>query len=270
MYRKLLAASAIVAFLSFPEEVLSWMGKTHKWLAQEAVEFLPQDEKSFFEDYRTSLFKGCVDADKYRRKHHVYFSDNRRVIDDSAASFARDRGEEAIRIIHEARKKGVVTERDKQLFAELSGCSVHLVSDMHGLHTVSDEDQLLHTELEREVDSRVGRVVGEGFYSSDFDLRFDGTLRKRDPYTAVIEMARLSHFGKGKILSAVELQDHIPMGKYGDGTYTGFSKWDLEIRMSVQRTLNRQANLSAEVLNYLYIRAFVDPIDVVALQNAHE
>ena len=253
MYKTFLyVGSALIAFLSF-SPAYAWNGKTHKWLSQEAVSFLPQEQQEFFNRYKQELFRGVVRADNYRALHHTYFGQDGRIYDDSAALFSEFMADQAVRAIHDARRRGEVREDDERRFAIFCGMAIHGPQDMHGFHTIPREDQKAHARYENRVDQEI-RKSEEGFDSS-FQLEFDGTLTERNVKQAVAETARDSHFGRGSIYSARELQDAVP-ARIGKGRRVDW--WTPELQRSTKRILEVGANRSAEVLQSLYIEAFLD------------
>ena len=256
----------LVPLLPFSiDNAYAWHGKTHKKLIQDAIEILcqqdiPQEEKDFFNQYKDSLFKGSVKADKYSRLHHIYFSEDGEVEDNSAALTSKEISIEAIQTIQSAKLNGKVTRPQKEYFAEICGEVGHMIEDVcNGLHTISDEDQMVHEELESEVDKDI-RKNGDNFESETFQIIFDGEFKRGIcPYDAGIEVAKLSHFGDEEIFPARKLASSVPMGKYGTGSYVGLKKgWKKPLIKSVSKSLNIASNSVAEVLDYMYTQAFLD------------
>ncbi len=256
--------SSVFVFLSLiPSTSYAWYGKTHKWLAQEAASFLPEEEKDFFERYRDALFRGAIGADRFAVEHHTYFelrNGRRVVVDDSAPLFAETKAYEAIEVIERARQRGQVTQEDLKLFVEKCGEAIHPVCDMHAAHTERSEDQDVHREIELEVNMDVQE--SERLNSSQYPLKFDGKLRGVDPYKGTVEVARLAHYGSRTVLPAADFLRRIPMGEDGTGAFIGAEEWDSEIDRTLVTLLNKQANVSAEVLHWIYVRAFVEPIEI--------
>ena len=255
--------SGLLVLLSFlPSTAYGWYGKTHKWLSQEAASFLPEEERIFFERYRNVFFQGAVNADRYSVDHHTYFKEEngrRKVVDNSAPIFSETRAMEAIDIIHQARIRGLITEEDKETFAEKSAQAIHAICDMQPAHTTTGEGKV-HKEIELEVNMDV--LERENFSSPRYQLKFDRKLRDIDPYTATVEVAKLAHYGSRTVLPAEELLRRIPMGEDGTGAFIGSEDWDAEVDRSIKKILQRQVNVSAEVLHWIYRRAFVDPIEI--------
>ncbi len=256
----------LVPVLSFSTNIAhAWHGKTHKKLTQDAIEILyqqdiPQDEKSFFSSHKESLYRGSVNADKYSRLHHMDFLDSEEISDDSAAATSEEISEIAIDRIHQARLAGEVTEVDMNKFAEACGEVGHMIEDMaNGFHTLSNEDQAVHNELEAEVNKDI-RKNRERFESEIFQTCFDGEFRRGiAPYDAVTDVAETSYFGDDEILPARKLASSVPMGKYGTGSYVGLKKgWKPPLIKSVSESLNIAVNSTAECFDYMYTRAFLD------------
>lgn len=263
MYKplKYLGSVSVFLFLS-TSPANAWDGETHKRLTLRAEEILeeahaPSDEINFYRQHREALLRGSVNADRYAVLHHVYFetkNGRKKVTDNSAAFFAYERIERAVNLIQDARKRGNITEEEKDSFAELVAQAAHCEEDMFSVHTTPYEDRALH----RKIEEQVGRYL-EQQDTTDLKIKFDGKLRHVVPYDEIIRTAREAHYGKGKILPAEEIERRLTNNAV-DGLYQRFEDWDSEVRRSFERTIEVQVNRTAEILHTAYQDAFVAPI----------
>jgi hypothetical protein len=167
---------------------------THDWIAQHALDWLPQSEKQFLTDNLASYLYGTELPDNSQTpggvgdttKHHVYFYANGALQDDAAAVRAREEYANA-----------------KQAFdaGNFSGAAVHLGMVAHYVTDVTVFGHVMgaatawgaevhHSNYEDYVLTRTRN------YTGDFNryLVFDGYLNLTSPYDAAVAVARDSTF----------------------------------------------------------------------------
>ena len=264
MYKKffcgLLSLATLLPFSI--DTAYGWHAKTHRYIASKLVGFLPEQEQGFFREYQTDFLAGVQAADSNRgnMRHHITFDIDGEVKSDIGAVFAEELGEEAVEIIHEARRRGGITEEDKSRFAELCGYIVHVITDMNAFHVIWGEDQYIHNRYESCVDDSI--MVGENgeLESVAFEIGFDGTLRECiDPYEAVMEVAKFSYSGTKSVLPAEDVEREMSEEVRAGNSYVG--DWDPRLKRTTKRIISKGANTAAEAVDEIFQRAFEDPLD---------
>ncbi len=167
---------------------------THDWIAQHALDWLPQSEKQFFTDNLASYLYGTELPDNAQApggvgdtaKHHVYFYASGSLQDDAAAVRAREEYVNAKQAFNASNSSdaavhlGLVAHyvADVAVFGHVMGAATAWGSEVH------------HSDYEEYV---LGRTRN---YTSDFTsyLVFDGNLNATLPYDAALAVARDTTF----------------------------------------------------------------------------
>jgi hypothetical protein len=162
---------------------------THDWIAEHALDWLPQTEKQFILEnlavylYGTELpdNKDAPDGVGDTGKHHVYYFANGSLQDDISAVRAQQEYDNAIALFN----AGSRVEAVKHL-----GMMTHYIADLavfgHVMGTKTDwGDEKHHSEYEDYVELRTNS------YEDDFNvfLQFDGSLTIISAYDAALSLA---------------------------------------------------------------------------------
>jgi hypothetical protein len=211
---------------------------THDWIAQHALDWLPDNEKRYISDnlnvylYGTELPDngGALDGIGDSFKHHVYFNSTGALQDNISASRAREEYNEVI---------DRLTSGEDALAAKQAGIMSHYVVDLavfgHVMGSSTDwGSEAHHSDYENYVRDRT-----TGYLSSEFDpyLVFDGDLVELDAYDATLDVAFVTTFGDGGDVRSCTWMD----GNYdwSDGVF----------RDSAGASLNLAVNKLADVLH---------------------
>jgi len=171
---------------------------THDWIAEHALDWLPQEEKQFLLDNKAVYLYGtelpdngqAADGIGDTTKHHVYFSADGTVQDDVAADRAEEEYAKAVAAYDDgnfsgaAKQLGIVTHyvADMAVFGHVMGASTAWGAEVH--HT-SDYEPYVQTRTNS--------------YMDDFDsfLAFDGSLSTVSAYYAGLALANDTTFDAG-------------------------------------------------------------------------
>ena len=96
----------------------------HDWIAERAARLLPENESSYIFENRARFLYATEIPDfvlKDSRDHHVYFHADGRVLEDNAASKARDSFAALV---------DALRNRDRPLAAERAGILTHYIADL--------------------------------------------------------------------------------------------------------------------------------------------
>jgi hypothetical protein len=160
---------------------------THDWIAEHALDWLPQQEKQFLLDNKASYLYGTELPDNNQApdgigdtgKHHVYYTATGSVQDDAAAVRAREEYTKAVDFY----KAGNQKEAAKRL-----GVMVHYIGDMAVFGHVMGAStswgaETHHSDYEDYVQARTNSYV------DDFNsfLVFDGNLQGISAYDAAFD-----------------------------------------------------------------------------------
>ncbi len=145
---------------------------------------------------------------------------------------------------------------DEAEFAELCGYVVHVITDVAGAyHVIWGEKQSDHHKYEKGVDDVVTVTSSGDFESEEFEINFDGVLREDiDSYTAVMETATTTYFGRRSILPAEKIEREMEMSN------GNVDNWSKKIRKSTRMSMRAATNRAAEALEKLYKMAFEEPL----------
>jgi len=217
---------------------------THDWIAEHALDWLPQQEKQFLLDNCASYLYGTELPDNNQApdgigdttKHHVYYFANDSVQDDAAAVRAREEYAKAVEFF----KAGNLSEAAKRL-----GAMAHYIADMAvfghvmGSGTAWDAESH-HSDYEDYVQDRTNK------YADDFNsfLVFDGNLGTSSAYDAALTLAHDTTFDMNGNLTCVWMDQHY---NWSDATF----------RNRCGESLNLAVNLIADVLHSFYPEAII-------------
>lgn len=214
---------------------------THDWIAEHALDWLPEEEKFFLVSNLKIFLYGTELPDNRNApdgigdviKHHVYYYSNGSLQDDSSAVRAQEEFERALSLY----LSGNLLETLKRL-----GAMAHYISDVAVFGHVMGEttcwgEERHHEDYERYVNERTSN------YESIFNryLIFDGKLEPISAYNATLKLAYDTTF------------DTSGMGRncvWMDGNY------DWSNPQFVDRcgeSLNYAVNLIADVLHSFYL-----------------
>jgi hypothetical protein len=161
---------------------------THDWIAEHALDWLPQGEKQFILDNLAAYLYGtelpdngaAPDGIGDTAKHHVYYFANGSLQDDASAVRAQEEYNAAVTFY----KTGNYLEAAKRL-----GVMAHYVADMavfgHVMGAGTDwGNETPHSDYENYVGARTDN------YADDFfPLEFDGSLDTVSAYNAALSLA---------------------------------------------------------------------------------
>jgi hypothetical protein len=215
---------------------------THDWIAQHALDWLPQQEKQYLEDnlqlylYGTELPDNPSTAEGIgdTTKHHVYFSATGQVTDDAAAQRAQAEYELAL---------GYLKAQNYADAAETSGAMTHYIADLAVFgHVMAASTpwgaEVHHSDYEDHVDAKTGS------YRSSFTsyLAFDGNLAALTAHDAAVDLAYDTTFDGSNHFNCTWMDRNY------DWSNTAFSN-------RCGQSLNLAVNVVADVLHTLYVNA---------------
>src|SRR4030042_899880 len=161
----------------------------HDWVAEHALDWLPQQERQWLLDNKASYLYGTELPDSNRApdgigdttKHHVYYSASGAVQDDAAAVRAREEYEQAANFFRAgnfseaAKRLGVVAHyvADMAVFGHVMGASTAWGAELHH----SDYEDYVQTRTASHVDDFTSFLV------------FDGNLGTGSAYDAALTLA---------------------------------------------------------------------------------
>jgi len=222
---------------------------THDWIAQHALDWLPDEEKSFIVSNLATYLYGTELPDNNRapdgigdtRMHHVYYRADHSLQDDASAKRAQEEFELAVSLYLSGDVSGAV----KRL-----GAMTHYVSDMavfaHVMGSLTDwGSEEHHSDYEDYVNRKTSS------YSSEFNvfLSFDGTLDTVSAYDATLKLAFDTTFDADAGLTCVWM----------DRNYD----WSNPVfRKRCGESLNLAVNLLTDVLHTFYLRVSPHPLTV--------
>jgi hypothetical protein len=219
---------------------------THDWIAEHALDWLPQQEKQFLLDnkpvylYGTELPDNGQAADGVgdTTKHHVYFSADGSVQDDVAADRAQEEYAKAL----DAYDAGNMGEAAKRL-----GMVTHYVADMAVFGHVMGAATAWGAETHhRDYEDYV--LTRTNSYVDDFDsfLVFDGSLDAVSAYNATLTLANDTTFDAGGQYTCVWMDQNYD---WSDAAFKNRSG----------ESLNLAVNAVADVLHTFSVDATTIP-----------
>jgi len=209
---------------------------THDWIAEHALDWLPQQEKQFILDNKVVYLYGTELPDNNQAsdgigdtgKHHVYYSASGVLQDDAAAVRARDEYTKAVNAFNAGNRSGAAKElgivahyiADMAVFGHVMGASTAWGAETH------------HSDYEDYVQERTNS------YADTFNsfLVFDGTLSTKSAYDAAVTLANDSTFDGNGGYTCVWMDTHY--------------NWnDAAFKNRAGESLNLAVNAVADVLH---------------------
>lgn len=215
---------------------------THDWIAQHALDWLPNEEKKYITDnlarylYGTELSDNGQAADGIgdTTKHHIYYSASGTLTDDVSAQRANAEYNLALNYLK---------AKDYPNAAKAAGLMTHYIADLAVFGHVMAEStpwgaEAHHSDYEDYVNGRTAS------YSSTFNmyLSFDGSLSNLTAYNAAVDLAYDTTFGGPNQLSCVWMDDNY---NWSNSSFSG----------RCGQSLNLAVNAIADVLHTLYQEA---------------
>jgi len=176
---------------------------THDWVAQHALDWLPNDKKDYILDNLATYLYGtelpdngqAVDGIGDTGKHHIYFYQNGALQDDSAATRAEEEYLKSLTYL---------IQGDLKNAAKHAGIMTHYISDMAVFgHVMGSQtcwgNEVHHSDYEDYVQKRTTD------YISEFNqyLTYDGRLDNVSAYNAAVSLAYDTTFDPKGNLTAV-------------------------------------------------------------------
>ena len=217
---------------------------THDWIAEHALDWLPQQEKQFLLDNKASYLYGTELPDNNQvsdgigdtTKHHVYFFANESLQDDAAAVRAREEYANAVHFFN----VGNLSEAAKRL-----GIMAHYIADVAVFGHVMGAPtawgaESHHSDYEDYVLSRTDNYVDE----FNVFLAFDGNLRVISAYDAALTLASDATFDADGDLTCVWMDQHY--------------NWsDPAFKNRAGESLSLAVNAVADVLHIFYAETVI-------------
>jgi hypothetical protein len=219
---------------------------THDWIAQHALDWLPDVERQFILDNLAAYLYGTELPDRPSAQggfgdslqHHVYYHNDGSLQDNASAVRAQARYDVAVDYF----KDGDLANSTKML-----GAVSHYIADMAVFGYVMGagtdwgaEDDYIHSDYEKHVNQSTNS------YDDDFNtyLVYDGSLSSISAYDAALSLAYNTTFGDNGDFTCVWMNNTY------DWTNSAFVS-------RCGESLNLAVNLIADVLHTFYIEAVV-------------
>jgi hypothetical protein len=228
---------------------------THDWIAEHALDWLPQQEKQFLLDNKATYLYGTELPDNSQAadgigdttKHHVYYRADGSLQDDAAAVRAREEYAEAVDLYKAGNKQdaakhlGAVTHyiADMAVFGHVMGSSTAWGAEQH------------HSDYEEYVNTRTNSYV-DTFNSY---LVYDGSLTSKTAYDAALALAHDTTFDDDGDLMCVWMDTHY---NWNDPTFAN----------RAGESLNLAVNAVADVLHSFYAGTVVPEFPTSSLTLA--
>jgi hypothetical protein len=220
---------------------------THDWIAEHALDYLPQLEKQYIVDNLAVYLLGTELPDNGNgviggigdtAKHHVYYSAAGVLTDDASAVRANETYSQALVYL----KNG-----DYANAAKTAGIMTHYIADIAvyahnmGKSTAWGEEQH-HSDYENYVNTRTNS------YSDSFNsyLAYDGSLSITAAYNATVVLAYDTTFGGASSLGCVWMDANY---NWSNPVFSG----------RCGESLNLAVNAVADVLHTLYVESSPSP-----------
>ncbi|MEM3356732.1 MAG: zinc dependent phospholipase C family protein [Candidatus Bathyarchaeia archaeon] len=219
---------------------------THDWIAEHALDWLPQEEKQFILDNIAVYLYGTELPDNNEApdgigdtgNHHVYYFANCSLQNDAAAVRAQEEYALAVELYRNGNFSGA---------AKRLGVMAHYIADVavfaHVMGAKTDwgsENTTVHGDYESYVNTRTNN------YADKFDifLKFDGNLSYVSAYNATLMLAYDTTFDVDGNLTCVWMNKNY---NWSDPTF----------KNRCGESLNLAVNLIADVLHTFYTEAII-------------
>ncbi len=216
---------------------------THDWIAEHALDYLPQAEKQYIIDNLAVYLLGTELPDNGNdtiggigdtTKHHIYYSAVGDLVDDASAKRANETYNQALIYL----KNG-----DYANAARTAGIMTHYIADIAvyahnmGKSTAWGEEQH-HSDYENYVNTRTNSYM-DSFNSY---LAYDGSLNIITAYNATVVLAYDTTFGGASQLGCVWMDTNY---NWSNPVFSG----------RCGESLNLAVNAVADVLHTLYVES---------------
>jgi hypothetical protein len=225
---------------------------THDWIAQHALDWLPNQEKQYITDNLAAYLYGTELPDNNNAsvighigdttKHHVYFWANGSLQDDVAADRAAEEYQTALSLLNSGNFSGA---------ALTAGIMSHYIADVavfaHVMGSNTDwgaETGNVHSNYESYVETRTNA------YSDTYNsyLLFDGALSTLSAYDAAKNLAFDSTFDEGGTFNCVWMNNNY------DTSNPNSPYW-----IRAGESLNLAVNAVTDTLHTLFISSSIQP-----------
>lgn len=221
---------------------------THDWIAEHALDWLSPDEKHYLDVNLDVYLYGTELPDNPNpddgigdtTKHHIYFSSDGTLVDDSAALRAQEEYNKIVSYL----KTNHLEEA-----AKTAGIMSHYISDVAVLGHVMGSgtdwgSEEHHSDYENYVNTRTNN------YIDDFNiyLSFDGSLDNISAYEAAINLAYDTTFDIDGNLTCIWMDNNYDLS-------------DPTFKARCGESLNLAVNYLTDVLHTLYIETMQDETD---------
>lgn len=217
---------------------------THDWIAEHALDWLPQNEKQFILENLAAYLYGtelpdngaAPDGIGDTAKHHVYYFANGSLQDDASAVRAQEEYENAVNLY----KTGKYSEAAKRL-----GMMTHYIADMavfgHVMGAKTDWGaETHHSDYEAYVGART-----DNYADNFFPLEFDGSLDTISAYEAALSLAYDTTFdADSRGLTCLWMDQNYDWS-------------NMVFKNRCGESLNLAVNLLADVLHTFYIQEVI-------------
>ena len=217
---------------------------THDWIAEHALDWLPQQEKQYLIDNKASYLYGTELPDNNEvsdgigdtGNHHFYYFANGTVQDDAAANRAAQMYQAAL---------GYLDAEDFGAAAKAAGIMSHYLVDvavwahvMGASTNWGSETGNNHANFEAYVNGRTSEYV------DDFNmyLSYDGSLKVVSAYNATKQLANNTTFDNGQLYNCTWMNQNYDVDNSAYWERAGES-------------LNLAVNFLTDVLHTLYLEA---------------
>jgi len=225
----------------FSSDPLNTKYGTHDWIAEHALDWLPDEAKRWILANKALYLYGTELPDNGQapdgigdtQLHHVYFYADGRLMDDSSAVRANATYRQSL---------GCLLRGDMASAAKYAGAMTHYISDVAVFGHVMGKatpwgEEVHHSDYESYVNSKTSS------YHAEFNayLRFDGSLDIITAYDAAVRLAYDTTFdSSGRGLTCVWMDQNY---NWSDPTF----------RDRAGESLNLAVNLVTDVLYTLYV-----------------
>ena len=260
----------IVLVCMLPVPVLGWSNGgysadfenpdygTHDWIAEHAMNMLPETQKSYLELYFNAYLLGTEAPDNaglnYKTyedygdttKHHNYYDLTGNIIEDDAAERAKEEYDKAL---------SALKSNNYEAAAYYAGSMTHYIADPgHFGHVMGSgtpwgrEDSNKHSESESKLTNSMTSFNSPKW---DFYIIYDGSLVERTAYEASNILGSFNCYDDGG-----EYNCTWQNATYDD-TWSNVDDWSIEFHNRTGEILNYCVNLIADVLYKLAIEGAV-------------
>jgi len=223
---------------------------THDWLAEKALDLLPETEKQYLVKNNVSYVYGTELPDKPKSQggygdttnHHIYYNDDKTPQDNASAKRAEEEYQKAM---------GALRAKDYANASMFAGSMAHYICDVAVFSHVMGKytewgEETHHSDYEDWVNSKT-----DSNDSSYFVITPDGALNNISAYQAALDIAYDTTFGVGGDKGCKWMDEDVdhedPTRAYDTGSQAFIDR--------VSQSLNLAVNKLADVLHTLALEA---------------